>query len=94
LERSEDARVKHLSGDSQGRSGGRTRDGACAGCEEGRLTEARRLLAWLGQKYLSEPDAATLAKIEALADLDRLETLYKRALEPDVQSWNDLLGES
>jgi hypothetical protein len=43
-----------------------------------------------GRKKLGEPDAATLALVEELSDLDRLQTLMDRTL--DAASWQELLS--
>jgi hypothetical protein len=47
-----------------------------------------------GTKPFGEPDAATVAALEAIWDIDRLEVLGDRILAPDVESWDDLLRAS
>jgi hypothetical protein len=44
----------------------------------GERIEARRFLLRLGRKRFGPPDEATVALVEALADLDRLEQLGER----------------
>jgi hypothetical protein len=58
---------------------------------EGSLTEARRMLVRQGTKRFGPPDAATVAAIEAIRDVDRLESLGERILEPNLRGWDDLL---
>jgi hypothetical protein len=61
------------------------------GRQEGELaTERRMLLRWATRRFGS-PDAATRAKVEALADKARLEALLDRVL--DAVSWDDLLAD-
>jgi hypothetical protein len=59
---------------------------------EGRVEEARRLLLELGAERFHEPDATIVKAIGEIEDIDRLEALCKRILNPDVRDWNDLLG--
>jgi predicted transposase YdaD len=68
------------------------KDGRSEGLIEGRVEEARRLLLELGAERYHEPDAATLAAIAGIRDIDRLEALCKRILNPDVHDWSELLG--
>ena len=56
-----------------------------------RLEEARRLLLRQGTKRFHEPDAEAVAALEAIRDIDRLEAIGERILDPDVQDWDDLL---
>jgi hypothetical protein len=42
---------------------------------EGRITGEQKLLLRLGTKRFGEPDATTVAAIEAIQDIDRLEAL-------------------
>jgi predicted transposase YdaD len=78
-------------GRTQGLTEGLT-EGRIEGQVEGRFLEAQRLLLRLGRKRFSEPDAASLALIEAIHDVDQLETLVDRVYDQDVHNWNDLLG--
>jgi hypothetical protein len=64
------------------------------GRDERRIEGERRLLLRLGTKRFNEPDAAMLAAIEAIRDLDRLEALGERILMPGLSGWEDLLRES
>jgi hypothetical protein len=58
---------------------------------DGRIDGEQKLLLRQGTKRFGEPDPATLAAVEAIRDTDRLEALGERILEPDVESWEDLL---
>ena len=54
---------------------------------DGRLTEAKRKLLRLGRKRFRDADAETVAAIEAIKDVDRLETLGERILDPEIHDW-------
>ncbi len=58
--------------------------------EEGRAEEAKKLLILLGRKRFGPPSETTIAALEELTDLDRLEHLSERLLE--VSSWEALLA--
>jgi predicted transposase YdaD len=75
----------------EGREEGRA-EGREEGRAEGRITEARRLLVRQGTKRFAKPHAEILTAIEAIADIDRLETLFERITDPDVRDWQSLLG--
>ncbi len=51
---------------------------------------ARRILLRIGGKHLGQPDEAILAMIEAVTDVERLETLTEQAAE--AESWQQLLA--
>jgi hypothetical protein len=55
---------------------------------QGQREEARRILLIVGQARLGPPDAAVLAAVEAIHDIERLETLAMQALH--VESWQQL----
>ncbi len=55
----------------------------------GRAEEARRLLLRLGQKQLGQPDAAVVAAVQAITDVERLEALAEQVLE--ARTWQQLL---
>ena len=44
-----------------------------------------------GTKRFGEPDAATVAAIEAIKDSGPLEALGDRIVNPGIQTWDDLL---
>jgi len=67
------------------------REGRKEGLNEGRLTGERQLLIRQGTKRFGPPDAEKVAAIEAIQDVNRLEALGERILEPNLQSWDDLL---
>jgi hypothetical protein len=58
--------------------------------EKGAIRQSRKLLLRLGRGRLGEPDAATVARVEAIDDLDELERLCERASL--VGSWQELFG--
>jgi len=58
---------------------------------EGRITGEQQLLLRLGTKRFGEPDATTVTAVEAIQDIDRLEALGERILDPDLLDWKDLL---
>jgi predicted transposase YdaD len=66
------------------------REGMELGEAKGAINEARRVLLRQGRKKFGPPDDATLASLEALTDLGRLEELIDRIL--DASSWQQLLG--
>jgi predicted transposase YdaD len=67
------------------------REGRNEGLIEGRLTGERQLLIRQGTERFGQPDAATVAAIEAIEELNRLESLGERILEPNLHGWDDLL---
>ena len=77
-------------GKAEGKAEGRTE-----GEVEGLVREAQKILLHAGRKRLGPPDAATIARIELLTDLDRLEGLIDRVVDPSsgAASWEKLLSE-
>jgi predicted transposase YdaD len=65
-------------------------EGIIVGRIEGRLDAARRILLRQGTKRFGVPDATTVATIEAIEDLGRLETMVDRLVDGQIQSWDDL----
>jgi predicted transposase YdaD len=68
------------------------REGKAEGKAEGKIEEAKRLLLRLGRKKLGPPKAAIKSKIEAIAELARLENLSDRIL--DVTNWDELVADA
>jgi predicted transposase YdaD len=66
-------------------------EGRQEGLVEGRITGERQILIRLGAKRFGPPDGATLAAIEAIRSVERLEALGERILDPEARDWNDLL---
>jgi len=62
------------------------------GRNEGRITGEQQLLVRLATKRFGKPDTPVLTAIEAIRDVERLEALGERILDPDVRDWNSLLG--
>ena len=73
-------------------------DGLIEGREEGlierRIAGEQQILIRLGTKVLGKPDPAILAAIEAIRDVERLEALGERIIDPAVNDWDTLLGSS
>ena len=68
------------------------REGRNEGLIEGRISEAQRILVRQGTKRFGEPGNTILAFIEAIGDVQQLEKLSERILDPDVHDWNSLLS--
>ncbi len=68
------------------------REGRDEGRIEGRVAEGQRLVVRQGTKRFGEPDAATVAAIEAIQDIDRIEALGDRVVNMGIQTWDELLG--
>ncbi len=67
------------------------REGRQEGENLGRLQEAQRILRLQGTKRFGEPSPTIAAALEAIQNVERLETLSARILEPDLHDWDDLL---
>jgi hypothetical protein len=65
--------------------------GVKEGIEEGSLLEARKLILRIGLRRFGPPDQITRAKVEAIADLERLDQLIETL--PSATGWDDLLSE-
>jgi predicted transposase YdaD len=63
------------------------------GRNEGRITEAQRLLLLQGEIRFGVPEARTRSAIEAIQDIERLERMSKRILDADIHDWDGLLDE-
>jgi hypothetical protein len=57
----------------------------------GAVVGAKRMLFRQGIKRFGEPDAATIAVIEAIKDSGPLEALGERIVDTGIQTWDDLL---
>jgi predicted transposase YdaD len=68
------------------------REGKAEGKAEGKIEEAKRILLRQGRKRFGPPKTAIKSKIEAIADLVRLEYLSDRIL--DAKSWDELIAEA
>ena len=60
------------------------------GRAEGCLGEGRRLVFLQGTRRFGQPDAATLAEIDAIHSVDHVEAVALRIVDPDVRTWDDL----
>ena len=72
-------------GEAKGEAKGRKRKGRV----EGRVEEARLAILRLGRKKFGQPDEGVRTTIDAIDDIDQLNSLLDRIL--DVSSWNELL---
>jgi hypothetical protein len=61
------------------------------GRNEGHVAGERQVLVRLGTKRFGKPDAAILAAIETVRDVERLAALCERTLDSDVCDWASLL---
>ncbi len=59
---------------------------------EGRVSEAQRLLALLGEARFGVPDEATRGAIDAIRDVEHLERMTKRVLDANIPDWGALLS--
>jgi predicted transposase YdaD len=62
------------------------------GREEGRIAGERQLLIRQGTKRFGKPDATILAAIDAIRDLEQLESLGERIVDQEVHDWEIALG--
>jgi predicted transposase YdaD len=67
-------------------------EGRNEGLIEGSIREAQRMLVLLGDDRFGAPDEATRLAIEAIRDLERLERMSRRILDPKIHDWDGLLG--
>jgi hypothetical protein len=61
---------------------------------EGRVREAHRLLLRLATRRFGEPDVQTAGRLDAIRDIDHLEALADRLVDPELESWDELLAEA
>jgi predicted transposase YdaD len=66
--------------------------GIALGESQGRAAGARQTILRLARRKLGEPTPEQLARLEAIADLDRLEQIADRMFN-DIRTWDDLLAE-
>jgi hypothetical protein len=66
-------------------------EGRREGLLEGRQEVARRFPLRHGTRRFGPPDAAITAAIEAMDDVDHLESLTDRIVDATARDWNDLL---
>jgi predicted transposase YdaD len=64
-------------------------DGRIDGRVDGRIEEARLAILRVGRKRLGQPDEGVQKMIDAIDDVDRLNSLLERTL--DVSSWSELM---
>jgi predicted transposase YdaD len=76
---------------SEGRQEGLA-EGRQEGHEEGVLHGEQRAVLRVGRKRLGEPDAATVAAVQAVTELERLNLMLDRVTE--VESWTELLTDT
>jgi predicted transposase YdaD len=79
-------------GEERGRQEGR-QEGIALGERQGAERGARQTILRLARRKLGEPSPEQLARLEAIADLDRLEQIADRMFN-DIRTWDELLAES
>ncbi len=67
-------------------------EGLQEGLNKGQRDHAHRCVLFLGSDRFGEPDTATSAALDAIQDLDRLDSLVRRIFDPNVRTWSDLLA--
>jgi hypothetical protein len=67
-------------------------EGKAEGKTLGEIEEAKRILVLQGRNRFGEPSAETLAALDAVTDVKKLEALSVRLLE--VKNWKELLAEN
>jgi hypothetical protein len=60
--------------------------------KQGQVAGEQKVLIRLGTKKFGKPDAGSLAAIEGIRELERLEALGERMLDAEVRDWKSLLG--
>ncbi len=68
-------------------------EGRNEGLIEGRVNEAQRMLLLQGQIRFGTVDEVTRGQILAIREIERLEEIGKRLLDPSVRDWQGLLRE-
>ena len=61
------------------------------GRNERRIAREKQLLIRLGTKRFGKPDHSTLDAIQVIPDIERLEALGDRIVDPDIRDWNSVL---
>jgi hypothetical protein len=61
------------------------------GREDGRISEARRMLLMLGGDRFGEPNEAIRGVLAGIHDVERLERMSRRVYAADIQDWEGLL---
>jgi len=62
------------------------------GREEGRVSEAQRMLLIQGEIRFGAAGETIQAALEAIRDLDRLERLSRRVVDTNIHDWDALLS--
>ena len=57
-----------------------------------RVTGEQRLLILQGTRRFGKPDTATVAAIESIREIEKLDAIGVRLVDTDVQDWKSLLG--
>jgi hypothetical protein len=58
------------------------------------VTEARGFVCRLGTERLGAPSLQAIRKLDAIDNLEHLEALADRLIDPQLASWDDLLHEA
>jgi predicted transposase YdaD len=75
-----------IEGEKQGRI-----EGEQKGKIEGKIEGERAIIVRLGRKLFGEPDAATLAKLDSIQSVDRLDEISDRLFT--AANWTEAIGE-
>ncbi len=60
------------------------------GVKVGELRQARELLIRLGTRRFGDANPSTIAALEMIQDVERLEALNEKMIEPELRDWDDL----
>ena len=61
---------------------------------EGQVDGVHRMTRRLGTQICGAPDPITAETLESIVDINRLEALGDKLLQPHIKTWNDLLNGS
>jgi hypothetical protein len=57
---------------------------------EGEIAVARRFIYRLAPRRFGEPDEASVAELDEIQDVERLESLGEKLVDFEIKSWDDL----
>ena len=79
-----------IEGEQKGRIEGEQK-GRIEGEQKGKIEGERAIIVRLGRKRFGEPDAATLAKLDSIQSIERLDEISDRLIT--AANWNEAIGE-
>jgi flagellar biosynthesis/type III secretory pathway protein FliH len=83
-----------IEGEQKGRIEGEQKgriEGVQKGKIEGKIEGERAIIVRLGRKRFGEPDAATLAKLDSIQSIERLDEISDRLIS--AANWNEAIGD-